>query len=94
LTNLSETPIAVDTHDLVYVVSISCGILLNFIGAFFIKMYSQNMEVAISLHSKLAGSNDLLLVNLIVSKITDNILRESSLAEISKIIAASGNDKT
>lgn len=75
-----------------FVISISSGILIDCIGAFFITMYTQNMKVAISLHSKLAGSNNLLLANLIVAKIEDKGLREQSLAAISKIISSGSSE--
>ena len=63
------------------------GVLFDVIGAFFISMYAENMKVAISLHSKLSGSNDLLLANLIVSKIDDKKARNTALAEIAKNIS-------
>ena len=75
-----------------FIVSIISGILIDGIGAFFISMYTSNMKVAIALHSKLTDSNNLLLANLIVAKIDDKDIRNTTLAEISKNISSSNVD--
>lgn len=75
-----------------FIISTISGVLIDGIGAFFISMYTENMKVAIALHSKLAGSNNLLLANLIVAKIENKELRENSLAEISKNISTNNKD--
>ena len=68
------------------------GILIDFVGAIFITMYTKNLDASVKFHSKLAGSNNLLLANSIATKIGNESLRESTLAEIAKGIACSNSD--
>ncbi len=76
---------------LLFVGSLS-GIIVDFIGAIFIKMYTKNVEAAVKFHAKFAESNNLLLANSIANKIEDDRIRESTLSEISKnIILIKGN---
>ena len=70
---------------MLFVGSVS-GILVDFIGAVFIKMYTKNTEAAVEFHAKFAESNNFLLANSIASKIEDEKTREDTLAEISKNI--------
>lgn len=70
---------------LLFVGSLS-GIVVDFIGAIFIKMYTKNIEAAVKFHAKFAESNNLLLANSIANKIDDDKLREETLSEISKNI--------
>lgn len=62
------------------------GIVVDFIGAVFIKLYTENIKAAVKFHSKFAESNNLLLANSIAHKIEDDKLRENTLSEISKNI--------
>jgi len=67
------------------------GIIVDFVGAVFIKMYTQNVEAAVKFHAKFAESNNLLLANSIANKIECEELREKTLSEIAKdIIVSSG----
>lgn len=76
---------------LLFVGSLS-GIVVDFIGAIFIKMYTKNIEAAVKFHAKFAESNNLLLANSIANKIEDDKIRENTLSEISKnIIIAKKN---
>lgn len=76
---------------LLFVGSLS-GIIVDFIGAIFIKMYTKNIEAAVKFHAKFAESNNLLLANSIAHKIEDDEIREATLSEISKtIILIKGN---
>ena len=69
------------------------GIVVDFVGAVFIKMYTQNVKAAVRFHSKFADSNNLLLANSIANKIENEELREMTLAEIAKeiIVCNSGS---
>ena len=69
------------------------GIVVDFIGAIFILMYTKNIEAAIKFHAKFAESNNLLLANSIANKIEDSKLRENTLSEISVNIILSKNTK-
>lgn len=71
------------------------GIIVDFVGAVFIKMYTQNVEAAVRFHAKFAESNNLLLANSIANKIENEELREKTLAEIAKdIILSNSMDNT
>lgn len=65
------------------------GIIVDFVGAVFIKMYTQNVEAAVRFHAKFAESNNLLLANSIANKIENEELREKTLSEIAKDIIMS-----
>jgi hypothetical protein len=73
---------------LLFVGSLS-GIVVDFIGAVFIKMYTKNVEAAVKFHARFAKGNNLLLANLIANKIEDDKIREDTLSEISKNIILS-----
>ena len=62
------------------------GIIVDFIRAIFIKMYTKNIEAAVKFHAKFAESNTLLLANSIANKIEDDKLGEDTLSETSKSI--------
>ncbi len=76
---------------LLFVGSLS-GIIVDFIGAIFIKMYTKNIEAAVKFHAKFAESNNLLLANSIANKIEDEKIRETTLSEISKRIILAEKD--
>ncbi len=65
------------------------GVLVDFVGAIFIKMYTKNVGAAVKFHSKFADSNNLLLANSIANKIENEELREKTLSEIAKGIIGS-----
>lgn len=73
----------------VLVVGNVCGIIVDFVGAIFIKMYTKNIEASVSFHAKFAESNHLLLANSIANKIENEELRETTLSEIAKDIVIS-----
>lgn len=80
-----------ETDKTLLVVGSLSGIVVDFIGAIFIKMYTKNIEAAVKFHAKFAESNNLLLANLIANKIEDGKIRENTLSEISKNIILSKN---
>ena len=82
-----------ETDKMLLIIGSLSGIVVDFIGAIFIKMYNKNIEAAVKFHSKFAESNNLLLANSIANKIEDSQLRENTLAEISKNIVFSKNRK-
>lgn len=75
-----------DSDKILLLVGSLNGIVVDFIGAIFIKMYTKNIEAAVKFHAKFADSNNLLLANSIGNKIDDDKLREDTLSEISKNI--------
>lgn len=78
--------ISMDADKVLLFVGSLSGIVVDFIGAIFIKMYTKNIEAAVKFHAKFAESNNLLLANSIANKIEDDRIREDTLAEISKSI--------
>lgn len=82
---------AIGTDEVVLVVGSLSGIVVDFIGAVFIKMYTKNIEAAVKFHAKFAESNNLLLANSIANKIEDDRLRETTLSEMSKNIVLQKN---
>lgn len=81
-----------DTDKILLFVGSFSGIIVDFIGAIFIKMYTKNIEAAVKFHAKFAESNNLLLANSIANKIEDERLREDTLSEISKRIISVEKD--
>ena len=64
------------------------GILVDFIGALFIRMYTETIKASMQLQNKLVHNNDNLLANLLAEDIDDINLRNQTLAEIAKTISA------
>ena len=56
------------------------GVIADFVGAVFIKMYTKKIEAAVWFHAKFAESNNLLMANLIANKIENEKLRETTLS--------------
>jgi hypothetical protein len=77
---------SLDTEKVLLFVGSLSGIVVDFIGAIFIMMYTKNIEAAVKFHAKFAESNNLLLANSIANKIEDDKIREDTLSEISKNI--------
>lgn len=75
-----------DSDKILLLVGSLSGIVVDFIGAIFIKMYTKNIEASVKFHAKFAESNNLLLANSIANKIDDDKIREDTLSEISKNI--------
>ncbi len=75
-----------DTEKIFLIVGNVSGIIVDFVGAIFIRMYTQNIEAAVKFHAKFADSNNLLLANSIANKIESEKLREETLSEIAKEI--------
>ncbi|MCC0648909.1 TRADD-N-associated membrane domain-containing protein [Clostridioides sp. ZZV15-6598] len=69
------------------IVGVLSGILSNFIGALFIKMYSETVKISTKFHNKLVYSNNLYFSNFLISKIKNENKREDTLCEVAKIIA-------
>ena len=85
--------ISVESDKMLLVIGNISGIVVDFIGAIFIKMYTQNLEAAVKFHAKFAESNQLLLANSIANKIENANLREQTLPDISKEIVLTKQSK-
>jgi len=78
--------ISLESDKMLLIIGNTSGIIFDFIGAIFIKMYTKNLEAAVKFHVKFAESNNLLLANSIANKIENADLREQTLSDISKEI--------
>ena len=63
------------------------GILTNFVGAIFIKMYIETIKASLKFHNKLIDSNNNLFANVLITKIKNQDLQNATLAEVAKIIS-------
>lgn len=86
--------ISLDSDKILLVVGNISGVIVDFIGAVFIRMYTQNLNAAVKFHAKFAESNNLLLANSIANKIENEELREKTLSDISKGIVTARNTVT
>lgn len=68
------------------------GILIDFIGVIFIQMYTKTVQMSIKFHDKLINSNNILFVNILITKIKNQDLQDKTLSEVAKIISK-GNDE-
>jgi len=87
------TYVSLESDKMLLIIGNTSGIIIDFIGAIFIKMYAKNLEAAVKFHAKFAESNNLLLANSIANKIENADLREQTLSDISKEIVVAGNQK-
>ena len=63
------------------------GLLIDFIGAIFIKMYVETTKVSTEFHNQLIRSNNNLFANALVTKISDDKLKDETFSEIAKLIS-------
>lgn len=63
------------------------GLMVDFIGAIFIKMYIETIKASTEFHNQLIHSNNNLFANVLVTKINDNKLKNETFSEIAKIIS-------
>ena len=68
------------------IVGTSSGLLTNFVGTIFIKMYIETMKASLKFHNKLIDSNNNLFANVLITKIKNQNLQDETLAELAKII--------
>lgn len=66
---------------------IASGILANFIGVMYIRMYSKTINSLTEFHNRLLGTHHLHFTNFLTSKISNNDLREDILAHLVKTIS-------
>lgn len=69
------------------------GLLTNFIGAIFIKMYFETIKSTLEFHNKLVDSNNNLFANMLITKIEDKKIQNLTLAKIAKKISTANNHK-
>ena len=63
------------------------GILIDFIGVIFIRMYTETVKMSLKFHDKLINSNNILFVNILITKIKNQDLQDKTLSEVAKIIS-------
>lgn len=78
--------------NIIIVSSFITGILIDFIGAIFIIIYTKTIDSTIKFQSKLAENNRFLLANLISTHIINTDLKEATLSEIAKNLSNISRD--
>jgi hypothetical protein len=66
------------------------GILANFIAIIYLRMYTETVRSMAAFHSKLVGTHHLHFGNLLVAKISDDSLRESTLKAMCETLVSAG----
>lgn len=69
------------------VVGAVSGMLINFIAAIYMRMFGDTVKSATEFHNRLVATHHLHFGNFLISKIDDNKLRDTALAEVSRAIA-------
>ena len=75
-------------YNIAVLTSAISGVLVDFIGAIFIRMYTETIKASMQLQNRLMHNNDNLLADLLAEDIDDKNLRNRTLAEIAKTISA------
>jgi len=65
------------------------GVLVDFVGAVLIHMYSETVKASIAFHSQLMKSNHALFANMLAFKIKDNTKQDETFAELAKLMIQS-----
>jgi hypothetical protein len=73
------------------VVGCISGLLTDFVGIIFIRMYSSIVKTSVEFHNKLTYSNSLLLANLVTTRIVDCSVKDDTLKSIAQEIIKSSN---
>lgn len=71
-----------DSNVIIAILGGVAGILTNFIGVIYLKMYSETIKSANEFHNRLVVSNHLHFSNFLISKIKNDDLRENTLATL------------
>jgi hypothetical protein len=84
------------TKGIVAVVGAVSGIMVNYVGAIYLKMYAQSVEAFGQFHGRLVRTHELFLANMLVTRIAKEegpldkgIGRQALLGELAKDIAVS-----
>jgi len=65
------------------------GVLVDFVGAVLIHMYTQTVKSSIAFHSQLMKSNHALFANMLAFKIEDTTKKDETFAELAKLMIQS-----
>ncbi|WP_310604178.1 TRADD-N-associated membrane domain-containing protein [Anaerosporobacter sp.] len=75
-----------DSKTLELAIGCISGMLVNFIGAMFIKIYVETVNSSTKFHEKLIYTNSMLFSNVLIAKVKDDSARDVAFTEIAKII--------
>ena len=81
-----------NTDNLPVITGAISGVLINFIGALFIRMYVGTLKTSFKFYDKLIDINNGFFANVLITKIEDKNLKDKTLAEISKLIISKKED--
>jgi len=73
-------------------IGVISGLLIDFIGAIFIRMYIETVKASTKFHNQLVYSNNNLFANVLVTKISDEKLRNETFAEMAKLISSTNKE--
>jgi len=76
------------------VVGVVGSLLTNYVAAIYLKMHSEATTSLVTFHSKLVGTNQLFLANLLSAMITDDNKRFDTLSKLSLAVAHGNADVT
>jgi hypothetical protein len=62
------------------------GILTNFVGAMYIKMFSEIVQAVTKSHASLVATSHVHLANVLAANIKTDELREKTLADLAQVI--------
>ncbi len=78
-------------YDIAVLTGAVSGILVDFIGVIFIRMYTETIKASMQIQNRLIHNTDNLLADLLAEDIDDKNLRNQTLAEIAKTISANNS---
>lgn len=78
-----------DEKILIAALSAVGGVLANFIGVIYLRMFSETVQAVTGFHQRLVVTHHLHFANFLVAKIDDRTLREDALATMAEALSAS-----
>ncbi|MCL2531137.1 MAG: hypothetical protein FWE40_03140 [Oscillospiraceae bacterium] len=69
------------------------GVLVNFVGAVLIRMYTETVKSSIAFHRQLSKSNQAFFANMLTYKIEDKNLRDQTFAELAKLVVVANDEQ-
>ena len=75
------------------VVGAISGVLVNFVGAVLIRMYTETVKSSIAFHRQLSKSNQAFFANMLTYKIENEKLRDETFAELAKLVVMANDEQ-
>ena len=68
------------------------GVLVDFVGAILIRMYTETVKSSIAFHSQLMKSNHAFFANMLAFKIKDATMQDETFAELARLMIQPGTE--